>query len=106
MASVPKISFTIRPPTSLSRAGSSGGESDDPPFKIPRLPRRLVNESTPGSPLARSTNSSPRPRRLRHEERDSSDEDDDGVTDELVTGFDQFGVQRCVAIRNSKVHIF
>ncbi|KAL4266560.1 SPP2 family protein [Pleurotus pulmonarius] len=49
------------------------------------------------SPLARSATSSPRPKDkpvAYYDDKDSSDEDDDGVQDELVTGFDRFGVQR------------
>ncbi|KAG6920051.1 hypothetical protein DXG01_010119 [Tephrocybe rancida] len=97
-----KVSFTIRRPTPVSRAPSSGPESDNSSYKVPSLPRHLANGargSTPGSPLARSSTSSPVPtarggRYARHDP-DSSDEDDDGK-DELVTGFDRFGVRRCV----------
>ncbi|KAF8070373.1 DExH-box splicing factor binding site-domain-containing protein [Lyophyllum atratum] len=86
MSSAEKVSFTIRRPTPLSRAPSSGADSDGPSYKIPSLPRHLANpnDSTPGSPLARSTTS---------HEPDSSDEDEE-IRDELVTGFDRFGVQR------------
>ena len=58
-----------------------------------------LNDSTPGSPLARSTTSSqksaPRGGAYFSRDPDSSDEDDK-LQDELITGFDQFGVQRCV----------
>ena len=81
-----KVSFTIRRP---SPATSSGADSDKP-----AIPRHLANDSSaPGSPLARSANASPRP---TYSELDSSDEDDN-VNDEFVTGFDRFGVQRCVS---------
>jgi hypothetical protein len=91
-----KVSFTIRRPTPESRAPSAGPDSDDPRFKVPALPRHLANDnsagnSTPGSPLAGSS-----PKRSAPDSADSSDEDDNGPTDELVTGFDRFGVQRCV----------
>jgi hypothetical protein len=91
-----KVSFTIRRPTPDSRAPSAGPDSDDPRFKVPALPRHLVNDysagnSTPGSPLAGNS-----PKRSAPNSPDSSDEDDNGPTDELVTGFDRFGVQRCV----------
>ena len=91
-----KVSFTIRRPTPESRAPSAGPDSDDPRFKVPALPRHLVNDysagnSTPGSPLAGNS-----PKRSAPNSADSSDEDDNGPTDELVTGFDRFGVQRCV----------
>ncbi|KAJ3810229.1 DExH-box splicing factor binding site-domain-containing protein [Lentinula aff. lateritia] len=87
--SAQKVSFTIRRPSPTSRAPSSGPESDSgSSFKIPALPRHLTNDSSvPGSPLARSGTSSPY--------YDDSDSDQDGeVQDELVTGFDKFGVQR------------
>ena len=91
-----KVSFTVRRPTPESRAPSAGPDSDDPRFKVPALPRHLVNDSsagnsTPGSPLAGRS-----PKRRAPDSADSSDEDDNGPTDELVTGFDRFGVQRCV----------
>ena len=72
-----KVSFTVRRPSPLSRA-SSGPDSDTGTNLRP--PRRLAAEtSTPGSPLAKDNPS------------DSSDEDS-VVEDELVTGFDKFGV--------------
>ncbi|KAG6857759.1 hypothetical protein H0H87_004175 [Tephrocybe sp. NHM501043] len=90
-----KVSFTIRRPTPLSRAPSSGPDSDAPSYKVPSLPRHLVDSrgSTPGSPLARSSTSSPSS--YAPHDPDSSDDDDD-EKDELVTGFDRFGVRRCV----------
>ncbi|KAJ8521191.1 hypothetical protein ONZ45_g2098 [Pleurotus djamor] len=95
-----KVSFTVRRPTPVSRAPSSGPESDSgSSFKVPSLPRHLtnLNDSNPGSPLARSTTSSPKPKDkavVYYNEQDSSDEEDDNIQDELVSGFDQFGVQR------------
>lgn len=89
-----KVSFTVRRPSPLSREASSGADSDPSGgFKIPAIPRRLNGNgtSTPGSPLSRSA--APSPKRS-YADRDSSDEDES--QDELVTGFDQFGVQRCV----------
>ncbi|PCH35332.1 hypothetical protein WOLCODRAFT_139859 [Wolfiporia cocos MD-104 SS10] len=90
-----KVSFTIRRPSSVSRGTSSGADSDSS-LKLPALPRHLADpsSSTPGSPLARSANASPKPAARTYDERDSSDEDDEDGADELVTGFDQFGVQR------------
>ncbi|KAJ7928530.1 DExH-box splicing factor binding site-domain-containing protein [Mycena leptocephala] len=84
-----KVSFTIRRPTPVSRDASSGPESDSA-FKIPALPRHLAQDSAPGSPLSRSRTSSPP---ARHQEADSSDEDDE-PQDELVTAFDAMGAQR------------
>ncbi|KAF5351842.1 hypothetical protein D9756_007489 [Leucocoprinus leucothites] len=92
MAAPQKVSFTVRRPTPVSRATSSGPDSDNPSFKVPSLPRHLTQstESTPlGSPLARGGADSP----YTNGYDDSSDEDDD-IQDELVTGFDKFGVQR------------
>ncbi|KAG5646845.1 hypothetical protein DXG03_002222 [Asterophora parasitica] len=103
MAAHEKVSFTIRRPSPLSRAPSSGADSDSSAYKVPALPRHLThpNDSTPSSPLARSTPSSPKPRTTYVQEPDSSDEDDD-VKDELVTGFDRFGVQRLNKDRSTK----
>ncbi|KAF9528493.1 DExH-box splicing factor binding site-domain-containing protein [Crepidotus variabilis] len=77
-----KVLFTVRRPSPLSRAASSGVESD-----AGRLPRHLHSETPAlGSPLAKNDE------REQHY-IDSSDEDDPDQ-DELVTGFDKFGVQR------------
>lgn len=96
-----KVSFTVRRPTPISRGESSGTESDGSSFKVPSLPRHLTNshDSAPGSPLARSNTSSPKPKIIREYSSNdvSSDEEDDTEQDELVTGFDRFGVQRCVS---------
>ncbi|KAI0341328.1 hypothetical protein BDW22DRAFT_1358817 [Trametopsis cervina] len=85
-----KVSFTVRRPSPVSRASSAGHDSD---FKKPALPSHLTgsaHSSAPGSPLRHE---SPKPKSRTYHERDSSDEDA-GIEDELVTGFDQFGVQR------------
>jgi hypothetical protein len=90
MSTPAPVSFTIRRPTPISRATSESSEPDTPNFKVPAIPPHLrQNSSVPGSPLARSESASPYP-------GDSSDEDEDGLVDELVTGFDKFGAQRCV----------
>lgn len=95
-----------RPTPSTSRATSTGPDSDaaatpphassTPVFKIPALPRHLTEDGA-GS---RSGSNSPKPRARtyddRGEESDSSEEE--RTEDELVTGFDQFGVQRCVSL--------
>ena len=104
MAATSKVSFTIRRPTPVSRAPSSGADSDSPSFKTPSLSRHLSNpdDSTLGSPLARSITSPPKP--STHSAyygngQDSSDEDEDDVLqDELVMEFDRLGAQRCVSI--------
>lgn len=107
-----KVSFTIRRPSPVSRAASSGPDSDaSSSFKIPSIPRRVLpnDEPTLGSPLARSATSSPHPSRLAQshtqQQNDSSD-DDSAVEDELVTGFDKFGVQRCVSFLSPPVQLF
>jgi len=100
--STAKLSFTVRRPSPESRGNTPASDSSTS-FKIPAIPKHLsassTHDSTPlGSPLARSAASSPRAvpeRRERRDDYDSSDEDDE-VQDELVTGFDKFGVQRCV----------
>lgn len=92
MVAANKLSFTIRRPTPVSRSSSTGADSD---FKVPALPHHLTNpNSGASSPLSRS---SPKPNSRTYDERDSSDEE--GAEEiELVTGFDQFGVQRCVRL--------
>ncbi|KAJ7497036.1 DExH-box splicing factor binding site-domain-containing protein [Mycena latifolia] len=86
-----KVSFTIRRPTPISRDASSGPESDSSAFKVPAIPRHLAQDSAPGSPLSRSRTSSPP---ARYHDLDSSDDDDDGLQDELVSSFDAMGAQR------------
>src|ERR1700683_1952943 len=63
-------------------------------FTITSIHRHLTSDSAPGSPLARSANASPK---RPYTDLSSSDNDDDEkINDELVTGFDRFGVQRSV----------
>lgn len=82
------VSFTIRRPTPVSRE-----ESATPNFRVPPVPSRLASQVTLDSPLSRSPSASPaRPA----PDPDSSDAESTEA-DELVTGFDKFGVQRCVA---------
>jgi len=90
MSGAQKVSFTVRRPTPVSRAASSGPESDSSSFKVPLLPRRLQPVEFPpsGSPLAHTGLNSP--------VFDGSSDEDDVAQDELVTGFDKFGVERCV----------
>ncbi|KAK0195526.1 DExH-box splicing factor binding site-domain-containing protein [Armillaria mellea] len=94
--SAQKVSFTVRRPTPVSRA-SSGADSDSS-FKVPSLPHhklsRHLNDSSPGSPLARSANSSPRPATGYYDGQPDSSDEDDEEQDELVTAFDRFGAQR------------
>ena len=109
------VSFTIRRPSPVSRAASSGPDSDaGSSFKIPLLPSRILlnddsSHSTLGSPLPRSATSSPHPSRLAQShiqhQHDSSDEDS-AIEDELVTGFDKFGVQRCVSFPSPPLQLF
>ncbi|KAI9065321.1 hypothetical protein FKP32DRAFT_1674958 [Trametes sanguinea] len=60
---------------------------------VPAVPRHLSGTSTPNSPLARSAPASPKRNARTYVERDSSDEDSE-PEDELVTGFDEFGIKR------------
>ncbi|KAF8160885.1 DExH-box splicing factor binding site-domain-containing protein [Crassisporium funariophilum] len=104
-----KVSFTIRRPTPVSRAVSSGPDSDaGSSFKVPQLPRHISTNDDPslGSPLARSTTSSPHPSRsaaVREEPVNDSSDEDNVIEDELVTGFDKFGVQRLNGAKKEKV---
>lgn len=97
-----KLSFTVRRPTPPQSRGlcPAAPSENGINFKIPALPRHLSgvsNSSTPlGSPLSQSAASSPRPQVIRERDYDSSDEEDEGLQDELVSGFDRFGVERCV----------
>ncbi|KAG5651003.1 hypothetical protein H0H81_010262 [Sphagnurus paluster] len=94
-----KISFTVRRPTPISRAPSSGTEST---YKVPALPSHLSNSGA-GSPLARSSTSSPKYNGNNYTQHDpDSSEEDDDIRDELVTGFDRFGVQRLKGDRPKK----
>jgi len=96
MTSTPAVSFTVRRPSPVSRGGSSGADSDGPSFKIPALPKHIRNGgSTPGSPLAQGESAASSPKRS-YDSVDSSDEDE--TQDELISGFDKFGVQRCVKL--------
>ncbi|KAK0504652.1 DExH-box splicing factor binding site-domain-containing protein [Armillaria luteobubalina] len=102
--SAQKVSFTVRRPTPVSRA-SSGADSDSS-FKVPSLPHhklsRHLNDSSPGSPLARSATSSPRPVAEYYDGQPDSSDEDDEEQDELVTAFDRFGAQR--AHKPKKAH--
>ena len=90
------MSFTVRRPSPVSRGGSSGADSDGPSFKIPALPKHLRSGgSTPGSPLAQGESAASSPKRS-YDSVGSSDEDE--TQDELISGFDKFGVQRCVKL--------
>lgn len=87
-----KVSFTVRQPTPDSRGTSSGPDSDSGSFKKPALPKHLSTHS----PLRHST-TKPKGKPISYYDGqpDSSDEEDE-EQDELVTGFDRFGVERCV----------
>ena len=96
--STSKVAFTIRRPTSVSRADPGNDSTPEPNFKVPALPKRLATSSNGGSSHG-SPAPSPAPRRRQPhaQDEDSSDEEDEEA-EELVTGFDQFGVQRCVPL--------
>lgn len=82
-----------RPSPPESRDSSATPTENGPNFKVPALPRHLSNSTPLGSPLSQSVASSPK----HHEnerEYSSSDDEDQELQDELVTGFDRFGVQR------------
>ena len=97
MTSTPAVSFTVRRPSPVSRGGSSGADSDVSSFRVPALPKHLRNGgSTPGSPLAQVESAESSPKRS-YDSVDSSDEEDE-TQDELISGFDKFGVQRCVKL--------
>ena len=92
----------------MSRETSSGPESDaGSSFKVPKLPRHLTNHSVAsGSPLARSTTSSPRPPPSRRGEVVDSSDEEGAEEDELITGFDRLGAQRCVPFKSRDMQFF
>lgn len=91
------MSFTVRRPSPLSRGASSGADSDESSFKIPALPKHLRNGGpAPGSPLAQGGSAASSPKRS-YDSVDSSEEEDE-TQDELISGFDKFGVKRCVKL--------
>ena len=103
-----KVSFTIHRPAPVSRETSSGPESDaGSSFKVPKLPRHLANHSVAsGSPLARSATSSPRPPPPRRDEAIDSSDEEGAEEDELITGFDRLGAQRCVLLKSRDMQFF
>lgn len=96
--STSKLSFTIRRPVPPTRRDSGTDSAPEPNFKVPALPKRLATPSSGGSPLGSPAPSSGPQRRHHHsQDKDSSDEEYE-QGDELVIGFDQSGVQRCVPL--------
>jgi hypothetical protein len=91
------VTFTVRRPSPLARGPSSGIESDSDGFKVPPPPRRAGGGQAAPSPLA--TNRTASDARL-HSNNDSSDEEGagNGTEDEIITGFNKFGVTRCVLL--------
>src|SRR6266702_6607793 len=63
------------------------------PFTI-RLPRHLIDGNSTGNNIPCSPLTGGSPKRSAPDSADSSDEDENGSTGELITGFDRFGVQR------------
>jgi hypothetical protein len=87
----PAVNFTVRRPSPSSRPASTGPESDSSStsFRIP-APKKAP---PPPSPLA-GTPQRKRFPAVHHD--DDSDDEDPHTEDEIVTGFDALGVQRCV----------
>lgn len=89
LANHPAVSFTVKRPSALSRETPQSGA--DASFPVPVSITRPSSKPTPLPPGGGG-------RRLAsnsHDNDDSSDEDA-GTEDEIITGFDSFGVQRCV----------
>src|ERR1700742_336843 len=85
------VSFTIRRPTPNTDSENEG-------FKVPKVPSQqsLSRKKTgTSSPLALPPTRPPKRTTTSREDSDS-DGDDGGTEDEIITGFDKFGVTRCV----------
>jgi hypothetical protein len=84
------ISFTIRRPTPNTDSESEG-------FKVPPLPQQSLSRRSTGtsSPLSLPP-TRPSKRSTKTRDESESDRDDEGTEDEIITGFDRFGVTRCV----------
>jgi hypothetical protein len=78
------VSFRIRRPTPNTDSEGEG-------FKVPQEPHRSSFRSPLSLPPAR-----PSKRSTTTRDDSDSDREDEGTEDEIITGFDRFGVTRCV----------
>jgi hypothetical protein len=82
------VSFTVRRPTPNT-------DSDNEGFKIPQHPRHSLKRTESGKSSPLSLPPTRPPKRTTTTRGNDSDEDE-GTEDEIITGFDRFGVTRCV----------
>lgn len=96
----PAVSFTVKRPSPLSRDVSEPATaSNSHTFKAP-----VKAQASTSSPLS-FANANPNVKRSashqpsrNHQGGDDSSDEDAGTEDEIITGFDSLGVQRCVPL--------
>ena len=88
LANHPAVSFTVKKSSALSREAPQSGA--DMSFPVPVSITRPSDSAAPLHPGGG--------KRLTSNNRDNDDSSDEdaGTEDEIITGFDSFGVQRCV----------
>lgn len=92
LANHPAVSFTVKRPPGLFR-GARGSESN-PSFPVPAsITRPAAGPISGNAPPVRIRQNG----RRNHSDDDSSGEDG-GTEDEIITGFDSLGVQRCAGL--------
>lgn len=87
LANHPAVSFTVKRPSPLSREVHGPGTDVSFPAPVPIA-------WPPSNPV--SGNSSPLPLSGSNYGDNNSSDEDAGTEDEIITGFDSLGVQRCV----------
>ncbi|KAG8936181.1 hypothetical protein FRC02_004209 [Tulasnella sp. 418] len=87
-----RLSFKVRRPSPLSRQSSNGPDSEagTPSFRIPPPPNKSLN--LPPTYKGDSSKRRFAGQTFHHNNSDSDEEDE--TADELITGFDELGVQR------------
>lgn len=95
LANHPAVSFTVKRPPPVSRGTSESSSTSS--FKAPAEAKRSGASGVAApSPLAISNNGNGKRRQTQTHHDDDSSDDDAGTEDEIITGFDSLGVQRCV----------
>lgn len=95
LANHPAVSFTVKRPPPVSQGTSESSSTSS--FKVPAEAKRSGASGVAApSPLAISSNGNGKRRQTQNHHDDDSSDDDAGTEDEIITGFDSLGVQRCV----------